>query len=215
MKLGRRDFLKGLGATAAALMLPRGLAGKSEAERLVTPERGGLLVPAEQRVALIDEFELSRPMWQGGIFVSDELRADGTPAIGRWISEAGRHPNRGQVFVSDELRTDFGKSMAHWYVNGENPAARDLPGYGLHPDAPMATIAYALRASGDRPATITLWALPGLRVRKVEGEPSINPAWEWFADRELPCHFTSSAEVFRYPNTPRSVRNGRSPFVKL
>jgi len=186
VKLNRRDFLKGLGAVAGSLLIPQ-VRTQAEAEKLVTPDHGGLLVPPEQRVALIDTFELSKPMWPGGIFISDELLADNV----------------------------WGRSTANWYVNGENPAARDLPGYGLHPDAPMATIAYALRASGDRPATITLWALPGLRVRKVEGEPSINPAWEWFADRELPCHFTSSAEVFRYPNTPRSVRNGRSPFVKL
>jgi hypothetical protein len=163
MKLGRRDFLKGLGATAAALMLPRGLAGKAEAERLVTPERGGLLVPPEQRVALIDEFELSTPMWQGGIFVSDELRADCTP-VSQWMDA---------------------QTSRHWYVNGENPAARDLPGYGLTPDAPMATIAYALRASGDRPTNITLWGCAPLEVRPTirweEDEPFINPAWEWFA----------------------------------
>jgi len=201
MKLGRRDFLKGLGATATALMLPRGLAGKAEAERLVTPERGGLLVPPEQRVALIDEFELSTPMWQGGIFVSDELMADLVYSNGfRKLLER-----------CDQRMTEIRQARVTRYVNGENPAARDLPGYGLMPDAPMATIAYALQASGDRPATITLWALPVMRaVWREEGEPNprVNAGWEWVADQELPCQFTSSTRSTVTRTRPDQCRTG-------
>lgn len=194
MKLNRRDFLRGLGATAAALLLPRGLRDKAEAERLVTPDHGGLLVLPEQRVALIDNLGLHKPMWAGTnlagehkVYVSDLLKFRDA-----MVRTTGR-----EIWVSDELLADGGDGASHWieaqtracwYVNGENPAARDLPGYGLTPDTPMSTIAYALRASDDRPATITLWGCAPMEARPtIVGEIDtsvINPEWEWVAKGE-------------------------------
>ena len=59
--LSRRDFLRGLGAVAGGLLVPK--QAKLEAERLVTPEHGGLLVGRHMSTRIIDNFGLRVPQW--------------------------------------------------------------------------------------------------------------------------------------------------------
>lgn len=149
MKLNRRDFLRGLGATAAALLLPRGLGDRAEAERLVTPDHGGLLVLPEQRVALIDEFELSTPVWAGTDVGTGRVYGAifGRPVIASKCATMGEQDD---IILADwrEVFADLPSLRPPWYVDSTNPAARDLPGYGLTLKAPMATIGYAIKTRG-------------------------------------------------------------------
>lgn len=189
VKLGRRDFLKGLGATAAVLLVPRGLGETAEAEQLVTPDHGGLLVPPVLRGALIEEFELSKAMWSGADLVD----------------------------VASGFR---GRA---YFVDSSNGELADAPDFGLSPDAPCASINYALSLCADR-ASDVIYVLPG----HVEGVTTENGLVLGHADTtirgvgndsqrpSIHVTFTECDTVFNYGWPLRPKREpGASPFVKL
>ena len=190
MKLGRRDFLKGLGATAAALLLPRGLASKAEAERLVTPDHGGLLMLPEQRVALIEEFELCTPMWKGGIFVSDELLADSVD-VSPWMEAQTKAVWREEDEPIVHAPIKWVTRGTIWSTSVPEPA--EWPAHLRQANLPAGWQYDDGSLCWNRCLTDAEMATLG----------------------NIHVAFTESREVFSYPRNFRPVRDWRSPFVKL